>query len=116
MKRIARFGMSLLSAAGGLALSLVAATASATLTITPLTWNVVGLDSNLPTAGPQHFPVGARVCSNVATTGVTSTFVWDSANANINNRTGSLTSLTLGSIAAGACVDAYYEIAVTQVN
>src|SRR5438309_9624764 len=37
--------------------------AHATLTVTPITWNVVGLDSNNPLSGPKDFPVGARVCS-----------------------------------------------------
>ena len=32
------------------------------LTITPITWNVVGLDSNEVSVGPADFPVGARVC------------------------------------------------------
>ncbi|NJC95876.1 MAG: hypothetical protein FIB03_05990, partial [Anaerolineae bacterium] len=36
--------------------------AAANLTITPLTWNVVGLDSNNVSVGPNNFPVGARVC------------------------------------------------------
>ena len=35
------------------------------LTVTPITWNVIGLDSNGPQSGPQHFPVGARVCPRV---------------------------------------------------
>ena len=60
------------------------------LTITPITWGVVGLDSNNVTVGPNLFPVGARVCNTGATaaTNVASTFVWDSANALINLRTG----------------------------
>ena len=87
----------------------------ATLTVTPLTWNVVGLDSNSPTSGPKFFPVGARVCSNVATSSVAVNWTWDTANANVNLRTGSLSSITLASIAAGACADAYFEIEVNQV-
>lgn len=51
--------------------------AHAALTVTPLTWNIIGLDSNNPTSGPQYFPVGARVCSDVATTNVTVNFVWN---------------------------------------
>jgi hypothetical protein len=86
-----------------------------TLTVTPLTWNIIGLDSNKPTSGPKHFPVGARVCSSVATTNVTVDFVWDSANPNINTRPGSFSSLTIASIAAGSCADAYFEVEVTQV-
>src|SRR5687767_14370757 len=50
----------------GAALALVAipstpAQAAPVLTITPLTWNVIGLDSNRPATGPDTFPVGARV-------------------------------------------------------
>ena len=37
--------------------------AAANLTIAPLTWNVIGLDSNNVHVGPDSFPVGARVCN-----------------------------------------------------
>jgi uncharacterized repeat protein (TIGR01451 family) len=86
-----------------------------TLTVTPITWNIIGLDSNKPASGPRFFPVGARVCSSVATTGVTVTLVWDSPNANVNVRPGSLNPLTIASIPAGGCADAYFEVEVTQV-
>jgi hypothetical protein len=89
--------------------------AATTLTVTPITWNIIGLDSNSPTTGPYRFPVGARVCSSVATTNVAVNWVWDSSNANINLRPGSLSSLTIASIAAGGCSDAYFEVEVTQV-
>ncbi len=89
--------------------------AAATVTVGPITWNVIGLDSNSPSAGPNHFPVGARICSNVATTGVSVVWSWDSANANINLRPGSLSTITIPSIGAGACADAYFEVEVTQV-
>jgi uncharacterized repeat protein (TIGR01451 family) len=89
--------------------------AEATLTVTPITWNIVGLDSNNPAVGPHLFPVGARVCSNVATTNVAVNFVFDTANANINLRAGSLSGISLPSIGAGACADAYFEVDVTQV-
>ncbi len=91
----------------------VSTAASAALSVTPLTWNVVGLDSNSPATGPHLFPVGARVCSTTATTNVAVNFVWDSANANVNLRTGSLSSINLPSIGAGACADAYFEADVT---
>ena len=47
-----------------------------TLTVTPLTWNIIGLDSNNVNVGPNTFPVGARVCNTGAAlaTGVTATF------------------------------------------
>jgi large repetitive protein len=99
-----------------IALSLFAPIAAkATLTVTPITWNIVGLDSNNPAAGPHLFPVGARVCSNVATTNVAVNFVFDTGNANINLRAGSLSSINLPAIGAGQCADAYFEVDVLQV-
>ena len=98
------------------ALALIApGAATATLTVTPVTWNVIGLDSNAPASGPRHFPVGARVCSDVATTNVNVAFVWDSANPNVDLRPGSLGALVLPSIGAGACADAYFEVEVAPV-
>jgi len=99
----------------GLFLS-VSAHAATTLSFgpTPISWNVVGLDSNSPTSGPRFFPLGARVCSSVATTNVSVTHAWDSANANINLRTGAPSTLNIASIGAGQCVDAFFEVDVTQ--
>ena len=68
----------------GIAFISINALAVTTLTVTPVTWNIVGLDSNNPPSGPRFFPVGARVCSSVATTSVAVNFVFDSANANVN--------------------------------
>jgi len=89
--------------------------AQAAVTIGPLTWNIVGLDSNNPTSGPRFFPVAARVCSDVAATNVSVAFVFDSANPNINLRAGSLATIILPSISAGGCADAYFEVDITQV-
>jgi len=77
------------------------AQAAANLTITPLTWNVIGLDSNNVNVGPNNFPVGARVCNtgDAAATNVTATFAWDSSNTYINNRPGTNTTLSLSSLA-----------------
>src|SRR5438874_2721825 len=80
----------------------------------PVSWNVIGLDSNSPTSGPRFFPVGTRVCSSVATTNVSVNFVFDSANAFVNLRAGSPSTITIPSIGAGQCADAYFEIDVTQ--
>ncbi|MES2932150.1 MAG: hypothetical protein V4805_01490, partial [Pseudomonadota bacterium] len=96
----------------GMALPLLA---QATLTITPLTWNIVGLDSNSPATGPRYFPVGARVCSNVATSNIAVAYVWDSANANINLRSGTLNTINIASLGMGACSDAYFEVEVTPI-
>jgi len=58
----------------------------------PITWNVIGLDSNKVTDGPDTFMVGTRVCntntlgSGVTFNNVASTFVWDSANSWLENK------------------------------
>ncbi|MFN2375385.1 MAG: hypothetical protein ABR538_02535 [Candidatus Binatia bacterium] len=112
-------------AAAFLFLTAVAAPASAQLTVTPITWDVVGLDHNRPlTSGPELFPAGARVCSATATTNVEVDFVWTDGNGSgwdfgpghpyINLRSGSLTSLDFAAIGAGECVDAYFELRVTR--
>src|SRR4026208_1629448 len=68
----------------------VSVSAATTLSVTPLTWNVMGLDSNNVNVGPNDFPVGARVCNTggAVATNVTATFTWTSANALINIRPG----------------------------
>src|SRR5687767_13951252 len=92
------------------------ADAAAALTVTPITWDVVGLDSNRPlTAGPQRFPVAARVCTDTAATNLSVSLVWDDANtAFIDTRPGSLDTLDFVSLAANSCADAYFEIEVTR--
>src|SRR5678816_3685692 len=35
----------------------------AVLTVTPITWNMMGLDSNDVTKGPNVFPVGVRIAN-----------------------------------------------------
>lgn len=85
--------------------------ALADLTVEPITWDVVGLDSNRPlTSGPNLFPVGARVCSDTATSNATVNFIWEEANAFIFTRPGSLTTLESGPLGVGECFDAYFEI------
>ncbi len=93
--------------------------AAASLSITPITWNIIGLDSNNVNVGPNHFPVGARVCNtgDAPATNVTSAFVWDSANPLINLRGGTLTNFNatpVPSLAPAACTDFYYEVEVTR--
>ena len=90
------------------------ATAAPVLTIEPLTWNVIGLDSNAPASGPDLFPVGARVCNtgDAPAADTTSEFVWDSANAHVTIE--GVSSIAHGDLAAGACADAYFHVRVTK--
>src|SRR5262245_13997779 len=88
--------------------------AAPVLTITPITWDVLGLDSNKTTVGPDTFMVGARVCNTgtTAATNVVSNFIWDTANTYIGLSGSS--SLSLASLAAGACTDFYYNVLLTR--
>ena len=108
------------------------ARAATSLTVTPITWNVIGLDSNNVYVGPNNFPIGARVCnlggSATSVTGIN--FVWDDgagvftssagANTYFNLRDGTLSSLYSStaplSLAAKACSDAYFEVSVNRVS
>ena len=92
------------------------ASAAASLTLTPLTWNVVGLDSNKITDGPNEFLSGARVCNtgDVAATSVVATYVWDTANTYVNIQPGSGSTRTAASLAPGVCYNAYFNIEITR--
>ena len=81
------------------------ASALTTLTLTPITWNVIGLDSNNVNVGPNHFPVAVRVCNtgSESATNVTAVFNWDSSNPYINIRPSTLSSVNVGTLTAGAC-------------
>ncbi|MCC6616139.1 MAG: DUF11 domain-containing protein [Anaerolineae bacterium] len=89
---------------------------STVLSIEPITWNVVGLDSNSPATGPQDFPVGAEVCniSGATVNAITVTFAWTTANAYIDLRGTTPDTINIPTLAAGACYDAYFEIEVVR--
>lgn len=95
-----------------------ASAAFAGITITPVTWNVIGLDSNNQTVGPNLFPVGARVCNTggAAVNNVAANFVWDSSNIYINISPTASAVITQPTLAAGACVDFYFDVVVTRVS
>jgi uncharacterized repeat protein (TIGR01451 family) len=90
--------------------------AYAGLTVTPVSWNVVGLDSNNVSAGPDTYQIGARVCNTggTAVTNIVGTFVWDSTNAFIN-LTGN-NPVNVSSLNAGACIDLYYPVTITRTS
>jgi len=58
----------------------VSAQAASSLTVTPITWNIVGLDSNNVNVGPNRFPIGVRACNpstnSVSFSDVEADFVW----------------------------------------
>ena len=90
--------------------------AYAGLTVTPTSWNVVGLDSNNLSVGPDTFQVGARVCNTGGTsvTNIVGDFVWDSSNVYINLSGAS--TVNVSSLAGGSCTDFYYPVTVTRIS
>ena len=88
----------------------------------PITWNVIGLDSNDVTDGPNEFLVGARVCNigDAAATNLTATFVWDQTDPGCPGVTPCFTltgtnPLTTTSLAANACKDFFFNVRLTRV-
>lgn len=87
--------------------------AAAALTIETITWDVVGLDSNNVTTGPNTYPVGVRVCATGgAVADITVAFAWDSFNPYLNLFGPSVVSIA--SLADGACADRYFFVVVTR--
>ena len=84
------------------------------LTLEPTTWNVIGLDSNDVTAGPDTFPVGARACNtgDADATNLLASFVWDTPSLFITI-SGSST-LTLASLAPGECAEFVFYVTVSR--
>lgn len=96
------------------AFAAASARAAATLTVTRITWDVVGLDSNKVSSGPNQFPVGMRVCNSgsTAATNTSATFTWDSANQYISLLESP--TISIGTLAAGACTDVYWTVVITR--
>ncbi len=93
-----------------------AAPAYAQLNVTPVTWNVVGLDSNNTSVGPNVYPVGVLACNTSGATinNIVGTLVWDTSNIYIN--TTGANPVTISSLAAGACTNIYFNIEVTRTT
>src|SRR5918998_1264347 len=93
-----------------------AAEARAQLTIRTVTWDIIGLDSNNVSVGPNTFQVGSRVCNTGATTlnNVVGNFVWDSSNIYIDLSGAATNRARL--LAAGACIDFYYPVSVSRTS
>jgi LPXTG-site transpeptidase (sortase) family protein len=90
------------------------AQAAAILSIEPLTWNTVGLDGDDVNAGPNQYPVGARVCNtgDAQATGLMIAFVWDTDNAFIDLN-GSDTH-SISTLNPNQCKEVYFTVRITR--
>ena len=97
---------------------ITSATAAGGLTITQLTWNVNGLDSNKPAPpanqGPDRFPKAVRVCntSGVDATNLTVNFALTGGNPYISILGRNV--LTQTALANGACSDFWFNILIQR--
>jgi LPXTG-site transpeptidase (sortase) family protein len=90
---------------------------AAHLTITPITWNVVGLDAQDVNRGPNTFPVGVRVCNtgDTAATNLRVGFLWVDEDAERPINLVGPSEYEYPSLAAnGGCTDVYFTVAVTR--
>ena len=116
-----RYLLSLVFMLGGLLTTPVTVIAAIT-SVTPITWNIIGLDSNTPAFGPNRFPVGARVYSNAASE-VTQRvyFHWETdavSNTNasyiyLRDEVNNYVDIT---IPANGHADAYFEVLVNPIG
>ncbi|MBA2545011.1 MAG: hypothetical protein H0V17_35540, partial [Deltaproteobacteria bacterium] len=88
----------------------------AVVSVAPITWNIVGLDSNDITTGPSTYPVGVRITNtgDATATNLTASFAFTTANSFINLIGPS--TVSFASLAPGASVDAYFDVDVTRNN
>jgi hypothetical protein len=112
-----KFGVLFLFVAA-LFLPLLDASALKQLSIEPITWDIIGLDSNNVSVGPNHFPIGARVCNtgDELVENVKSEFFFDTPDAYIYLRPGTASSYTADGIdlLPAECADFYYEVEVDR--
>lgn len=96
------------------AFSPIPANATSGLTIDVITWDLMGLDSNDVTTGPDTFPIGVKVCNTTGgtVTDVAADLTWETANAYIT--TDGPASFSIGSLASAACDYAYFSVKVTR--
>ncbi|MBN1900851.1 hypothetical protein JW926_05935 [Candidatus Sumerlaeota bacterium] len=88
----------------------------ASLSITPITWNVVGLHHNKPQIGPDTFPVGVRITNtgNETATNAQAHFIWDSNNNYIKLHPNTPSTLSGGNLEPGQSRDIHFYVIITR--
>ena len=99
-------------------------------TIEPITWNVIGLDSNKPADAqlppgiypPKSYPVGVKVCNTSGSSADLYTRFEFTDNASptyltlIGDDAEGDTDISVGNLGAGVCREVFYQIDIDQVN
>ena len=88
--------------------------AASNLSIEIITWDVIGLDSNDVSSGPNRFPVGARVCTDGSGDAADVQVDFALADGTSYITTRGLTTYTVGTLTTSTCYDAYFEVEVDR--
>ena len=114
LRKIISTTLATLLALTGIAFGASSVQAAGALTVTPIGWGIVGLDSNRVTDGPDQFPAGVQVCNTTSADmpNTSLTWAWTTANAYIEVD-GSKTR-NIGTVAANSCVKAWWTAKVTR--
>jgi len=93
---------------------LIVTQAAPILSITPITWNVIGLDDADVDVGPNQFPVGARVCNigDESASNLEVSFTWTSVNTFINIL--GTDNKSIASLPTQDCEDFYFDVVVSR--
>lgn len=91
------------------------------LCIDPLSWNIIGLDSNKATPptsdGPDTFMVGARACNTTATTMTNVVATYNTVGAvNPYITLADNSTITIPELKPGRCEDFYFNGRITRTN
>lgn len=90
------------------------ANAAAVLEIIPVTWDVLGLDSVNPNAGPALYPVGSRVCNRGDASAVNLNIDFSFVTANGNISLVSDAKQVLPALSPNDCQDFFFNVAVIR--
>jgi uncharacterized repeat protein (TIGR01451 family) len=91
---------------------------SSTLCIDPISWNIIGLDSNKPaTDGPDTFMVGARACNQSAATITSVTATYNTVGAiNPYVNLADNSTISIPKLDPGRCEDFYFNGRITRTS
>ncbi|MFZ9986805.1 MAG: hypothetical protein ACO3HV_03560, partial [Candidatus Nanopelagicales bacterium] len=89
-----------------------------TLGITKTGWNVIGLDSNRVTVGPNQFPNGVLLCNEVGAATLTGTATWNWTDPDDSAIDLDVSSPALASweVPGGECRSVYWTITVNRAT
>ena len=110
-------GLALIGVATFAGQPLQVAHAAAALTLESTTWNVIGLDGTDVNAGPNEFPVGARVC-NTGDAATSDDLTADFAFTTTNERISLVNDAkqTFPALDAGDCQEIFYTVRVSRTS